>query len=797
MSLRRNRDVVSLCDFDGGAGGLHVSETLMQSKKSDPSRSFDTSLSWSHQLLLSSRIMTRMSTLPTLFEEIGQLGLQNSSELGMMLCDVLDVAPSDFSLFMFGASTDHLVEVERWELDEDGQFVVSTLPIEWAAYEEILTEPLRQDAHNTPLSEEASALLSTLFGSGALHLLSLPLYVGGRGIGALHLRFEEDMFPEPSEVGSYIVIGQALASEIERAKWHRAALAQGSDEELIQQLQDAQKEATQSKQELQVFYTELEGLRQKFQDAQTRTEEVVSALLSSEELVQSIEAEKQLLQEQLEEARHEILLLSESLLQQKQAEEATSTPAASSEKAPEFEETVAIMASEDPRLMSLRNAAAEESQEPSEATSSVEIFQVQQNLRMTTEFEDVPIRDTSELLEEVKDVPAEDEAEEVQQSFNKTVSLSESRDLLFDDNELAKVRKSVSHSDEEQDALSSTQDLPPEDDSFETQVVDDAAMQALQEVQEEPPNEEPQLSSDFIDAYNEAPEEPAQETEPKSGVHELIDDIDELSVAVEESPSSASVSTEDDEISEVGDMDILSSSELTAEGLGIQDLIYYTEKQLAFTPSFLEMLRSMLFRVKVLSTPQELKEGIMDLPAGVILMPPEEEGLRAEIATLVQRQPRELWLPLLNTTGVPEEGGGVEFVWGKYRSAKLDEDFWYKWLESVRARKHDCMVLSIGIDAKEEAGRLLEFCCGVDVDLQVCDEPAQGIQYLYQAPPHLLILHIGDFQAPWAFLFSELGRSVRTREVPLLLISEQPLSEDLLRSLNDLNYLLLIDNANL
>jgi signal transduction histidine kinase len=151
-------------------------------------------------------------------------------------------------------------------------------------------------------------------------------------------------------------------------------------------------------------------------------------------------------------------------------------------------------------------------------------------------------------------------------------------------------------------------------------------------------------------------------------------------------------------------------------------------------------------------------------------------------------------IPVLTAKPVIAESKEFQLFWRDYRSLMLSESFWNKWL--MRFQEHhqgkEYKILAFGFDGQPmDLYPLLRFCVGARCYLHTETNPTQAVQKLYQEPPQLLMLYIKESSAQWIPILQEIGRSARTREIAILIISHVPMNEQLEKALQPFDCLYL------
>lgn len=355
-------------------------------------------------------------------------------------------------------------------------------------------------------------------------------------------------------------------------------------------------------------------------------------------------------------------------------------------------------------------------------------------------------------------------------------------------------------------SLSLEAELDLEDHS-PTQIIFDVGLDQLAEIQsriqKKTPVEEEKSSSlfDLDAAGNDGETSNIFEVDSIDGETSFI--LEELEDAFDLAPADAAeeedVFEEDFEIEGLIDEPEFLVAEPTGPKELASSLLYLSDTLDAPSPSLFSLLDSWGFGFKeaesIVGLKQELKKII---PSAAALISSTKTGWLEDAVSELERLFIQMNLPLFAFQQSSNEETAVQMHWKGQSSLPKKESFWLGWLDRIRHPQtaQPRRVLSIGFDMKEnDPSRLLRFCCGEEYELLQASNPASGVQRLYEMPPDLLLIQLDEPLSHWGSLFDEVGRSGRTRDIPILLFSQGPLEGSLLRALEPLHYLHLFHNS--
>tara|TARA_B100000609_G_scaffold194602_2_gene187394 strand:+ start:836 stop:2524 length:1689 start_codon:yes stop_codon:yes gene_type:complete len=225
-----------------------------------------------------------------------------------------------------------------------------------------------------------------------------------------------------------------------------------------------------------------------------------------------------------------------------------------------------------------------------------------------------------------------------------------------------------------------------------------------------------------------------------------------------------------------------------------QLLLHFHDQERPLSSSFLRYLGQLGFETKVsYSLHQVWAEAASLSPSAISFLPPAQEKVRKLLFQFIRHQESTQYLPIIELSRAMEQEGQTIIHLPGYQSPPQDRTFWTKWLKTARQPQEDPVsILLIGEDIPQpEWQYLYHWSCGPDIELRSCEHPSIGVQLLYEHPPDFLSVHIQEDMDSWGFLFNELAQNVRTCAIPLLLISDAPLSPALEAASHSLNTLIL------
>ncbi|TNE45159.1 MAG: hypothetical protein EP343_28220 [Deltaproteobacteria bacterium] len=159
----------------------------------------------------------------------------------------------------------------------------------------------------------------------------------------------------------------------------------------------------------------------------------------------------------------------------------------------------------------------------------------------------------------------------------------------------------------------------------------------------------------------------------------------------------------------------------------------------------------------------------------------------------MQSQPGTGTMPILTTTPTVLGEKLFQLYWNGFISQPQPEKFWRIWFTQL-AGNHDgneYNLLSIGLHPDAlPLHPLMLFASGPRYHYSAETNPAQGIQMLWEHPPEMLMIQFDAGKVDqWLPMFDELSRSGRTINIPLMIFSEYPITEEVNEALTPLNFL--------
>ncbi len=159
----------------------------------------------------------------------------------------------------------------------------------------------------------------------------------------------------------------------------------------------------------------------------------------------------------------------------------------------------------------------------------------------------------------------------------------------------------------------------------------------------------------------------------------------------------------------------------------------------------------------------------------------------------MQNQPGTATMPILTTTPTVLGEKLFQLYWNGFISQPQPEKFWRVWFSQLAGNHNgnEYNLLSIGLHPDAlPLHPLMLFASGPRYHHSAETNPAQGIQMLWEHPPELLMIQFDAGKADqWLPMFDELSRSGRTINIPLMIFSENPITDEVNEALNPLNFL--------
>ncbi len=192
--------------------------------------------------------------------------------------------------------------------------------------------------------------------------------------------------------------------------------------------------------------------------------------------------------------------------------------------------------------------------------------------------------------------------------------------------------------------------------------------------------------------------------------------------------------------------------------------------------------------VQRVMTEEKLLNKLSDAHFIGIFLALQEPSKTRNLIQAIHDSERNSELPIweyLEMDGVPS----LRLHYDEFRTNFQEVTLWAQWLRDIRSSQADSLlVLGMGFEVEQvDLTPLIRFCAGRQYELLLADDPAHGIQLLYQRPPDLLLVQPDKLQEHWIPLLSEISRSARTQRVPIIIMSRTVLDEKLLDVLQSLN----------
>lgn len=194
--------------------------------------------------------------------------------------------------------------------------------------------------------------------------------------------------------------------------------------------------------------------------------------------------------------------------------------------------------------------------------------------------------------------------------------------------------------------------------------------------------------------------------------------------------------------------------------------------------SFVHIAQTFDFTIAASSTLQVLTESIGMQQHKAIALTSSQYSRSSVLRHYTTQATLEQHIPIFEATDYDASELCIRMHWGSYSSPWKMDTFWHSWLRKTQRTESHNPALGISLSEDVHPHSIVHFFCG-DVRLQRCEHLVDGIQVLYQSPPPLFILQIGQEQTHWQALFPELSRSARTLAIPIILLIDQPLSKEL------------------
>lgn len=247
-------------------------------------------------------------------------------------------------------------------------------------------------------------------------------------------------------------------------------------------------------------------------------------------------------------------------------------------------------------------------------------------------------------------------------------------------------------------------------------------------------------------------------------------------------------STESDEFS-LQDFEVEETVRFSDEE---QYAVYVGEEEVVSEYNFLQRLQELKLRLHSQRSSEDLLRETQEHAVSAIIQLPELTKNGNKDLESLRNHSEVKTIPIFSMRQNNSDETFIQLYWKNWRSDALTEERWSTWLTQSRLRPESKdSILAIGWSSEMRSSPLLRLLCGQEYNYRHFDNPADGIQSLYQLPPQVLVINLDSLETKWASVFTELSASARTREIPLLLQSPEPLNKELEEALQAFSYLVL------
>ncbi len=234
------------------------------------------------------------------------------------------------------------------------------------------------------------------------------------------------------------------------------------------------------------------------------------------------------------------------------------------------------------------------------------------------------------------------------------------------------------------------------------------------------------------------------------------------------------------------------SSEENSRKGNLQKILFFSEKLSSSQLPILHSLEQLGFHLIIADSSSPFDFQIKrNAPAAIAFLSAQGTNTRYQLFETLEENEEFQKLPLLEFIQYPEQELKVRLGWKNYLSLDLPSQKIIDWLKTLRMAPSQGAkdIIFIG-DQKngENMKQFFHFLCKEIADIRFTSNPAQGIQELYKYPPHLLVLELEEPIEHWPPLFAEMSRSARTQQVPILLLSTNPVSPKIYEALDSLHF---------
>jgi hypothetical protein len=247
----------------------------------------------------------------------------------------------------------------------------------------------------------------------------------------------------------------------------------------------------------------------------------------------------------------------------------------------------------------------------------------------------------------------------------------------------------------------------------------------------------------------------------------------------------------DEPLSESAEMalDLLDEMEVEQTHPTSPTILCLRDEPPAALRSFARIVQTFSFQLQPANTTQHLLEMLEATQPQAIALSSSQCHTGTRLLQHLQDANGDKRLPLFEADEEEAQGLRIRLRWGPYISPYQKDTFWHAWLQKTKTKDEHRHALLLGLSVAEGKSLTNYFC--ETTHAKTANNPVDGIQYLYQQPPLLFVVKLEQEPLQWASLFTELAGLYNMKEVPVLVISEQPLPPELNAPLSSLNTLVL------
>lgn len=214
-----------------------------------------------------------------------------------------------------------------------------------------------------------------------------------------------------------------------------------------------------------------------------------------------------------------------------------------------------------------------------------------------------------------------------------------------------------------------------------------------------------------------------------------------------------------------------------------QVLLYLSEDPLLPTLGFLEAAQEKQFRLHSTQSPREfVRTAIKNPPTALAILKVRIPGMRRELLQGLTTHDRTKHQPIFDIN-LEQEVPQIRLNWREYQTLPQPEYRWRDWFQKLYPNSQTEEVSIVCVDLPQTHEPLLHFFCGPHFDLRQHDNPVDGIEAVYQMPPDLFAVRIDSIDV-WEDLFVEFQSSVRTKDIPLMLLCKKQPGAEQTKALN-------------